>query len=227
MNSSKRKKHYFAFAAVIAVFMLTVASIGTSAYVKAVNIYDKIRVLNQIISIVNENYVESVNWDEALDGAFLGMLEELDPHSSYIPRDHLEGITEQYHGKFEGIGIEFDILGGYITVISPVVDSPSDRAGLQPGDKIVAIDGEDAYGITREEVFTTLRGPKGSPVIITIKSTGVEKPFEVESIRDQIPWKYLLLLLHLLCSQERRECPVFGHLWHHLLLIVDYLHIRQ
>ncbi len=187
MNSSKRKKHYFVFAAVIAVFMLTVASIGPSAYVKAVNIYDKIRVLNQIISIVNENYVESVNWDEALDGAFLGMLEELDPHSSYIPRDHLEGITEQYHGKFEGIGIEFDILGGYITVISPVVDSPSDRAGLQPGDKIVAIDGEDAYGITREEVFTTLRGPKGSPVIITIKRTGVEKPFEVEIIRDQIP----------------------------------------
>tara|TARA_B100000029_G_scaffold514101_1_gene615672 strand:- start:5037 stop:6638 length:1602 start_codon:yes stop_codon:yes gene_type:complete len=186
-HKETNKKHNFALIVALTVFMLTAAFIGPSAYVKAVNIYDKIRVLNQIISIVNENYVEPVNWDEALDGAFLGMLEELDPHSSYIPRDHLEGITEQYHGKFEGIGIEFDLLGGYITVISPVVDSPSDRAGLQPGDKIISIDGKDAFGISREEVFTTLRGPKGSTVKIMIKRTGVEDPFEVEIIRDQIP----------------------------------------
>ena len=180
-------KRYLAIGAISLIFLFTVASVGPAAYSKVVNIYDKIRVLNQIISIVNENYVEPVNWDEALDGAFLGLLEELDPHSSYISRDKLEAVNEQFHGKFEGIGIEFDLLGGYITVISPVVDSPSDHAGLQPGDKIVAIDGEDAYEITREDVYNTLRGPKGTAVLLTIRRPGQAETFDVEIIRDQIP----------------------------------------
>ena len=187
MIPKNRKKRLLIAGAVTAVFLFTAASVGPAAYSKAVNIYDKIRVLNQIISIVNENYVEPVNWDNALDGAFLGMLDELDPHSSYIPRDKLEEVNEEYQGRFEGIGIEFDLLGGYITVIAPVVDSPSDRAGLQPGDKIVAIDGDDAYEITREEVYRTLRGPKGSAVMITIRRPGLEETFDVEIIRDQIP----------------------------------------
>ncbi len=154
---------------------------------KTINIYDKIKVLNQIISLVNDNYVDNVNWDEALDGAFEGMLEKLDPHSSYISRDKLENVNEQFYGKFEGIGIEFDLLGGYITVISPIIDSPSDKVGLQPGDKIISIDGEDAFEITREEVFNTLRGPKGSPVTLTIRRPGLDDTFNVEIIRDQIP----------------------------------------
>ena len=184
---NRRKKQLLVAAAVAAAFLFTAASVGPAAYKKTVNIYDKIRVLNQIISIVNENYVEPVDWDNALDGAFLGMLDELDPHSSYIPRDRLEEVNEEYHGRFEGIGIEFDLLGGYITVIAPVAGSPSDRAGLQPGDKIVAIDGEDAYEISREEVYSTLRGPKGSAVMITIRRPGLEEAFDVEIIRDQIP----------------------------------------
>ena len=170
---------------IISIF--SIAFIFPSATEKTVNIYDKIKVLNQIISLVNDNYVDNVNWDEALDGAFEGMLEKLDPHSSYISRDKLENVNEQFYGKFEGIGIEFDLLGGYITVISPIVDSPSDKVGLQPGDKIISIDGKDAFEITREEVFNTLRGPKGSPVSLTIRRQGLNETFEVEIIRDQIP----------------------------------------
>nr|MCS5599032.1 S41 family peptidase [Rhodospirillales bacterium] len=181
------KKRYLTISAISVIFLFTVASVGPASYSKAVNIYEKIRVLNQIISIVNENYVEPINWDEALDGAFLGLLDELDPHSSYISRDKLEIVNEQFHGKFEGIGIEFDLLSGYITVIAPVVDSPSDRAGLQPGDKIVSIDGQDAYEITREDVYNTLRGPKGTAVLLTIRRPGQEETFNVEIIRDQIP----------------------------------------
>ena len=98
--------------------IFSIAFIFPSATEKTVNIYDKIKVLNQIISLVNDNYVDNVDWDEALDGAFEGMLEKLDPHSSYISRDNLENVNEQFYGKFEGIGIEFDLLGGYITVIS-------------------------------------------------------------------------------------------------------------
>ncbi|MFQ6615232.1 MAG: S41 family peptidase [Fidelibacterota bacterium] len=169
------------------VFVLTAGFVVPALYPRAVNIYEKIRVLNQIISIVNEHYVEPVDWDAVMDGAFRGLLRELDPHSAYIPRDRLEAINEQFHGKFEGIGIEFDILGGYITVIAPVADSPSDRVGLHPGDQIVKINGEDAFNITKDEVFQKLRGRKGTEVTVTIRRPGLEKPFDVTIIRDEIP----------------------------------------
>lgn len=169
------------------IFAVSVAFVAPAVYSRAVNIYDKIQVLNQIISIVNENYVEPVDWDMALDGAFDGMLDRLDPHSAYIPRERLENITEQFHGQFEGIGIEFDVLNGYLTVIAPVAGSPSDKAGLQPGDRVVRINGNDAFKITREEVFDKLRGPKGSAVTVTISRTGLGETFDVEIIRDKIP----------------------------------------
>lgn len=173
---------------IAAIVLLAGVSFVVPAFTpRSSEIYEKIKTLNQIISIVNENYVEPVDWDDVLDGAFHGLLERLDPHSAYIPKKQLETISEQFHGKFEGIGIEFDILGGYITVISPIVGSPSDRAGLQPGDQITEIDHESAYKITKEEVFEKLRGPKNSRVNITVSRIGVKKPFEVDIIRDEIP----------------------------------------
>ncbi len=183
----KRKKRTALVVLTSAIIVVAVAPVVPAIYSRAVNIYDKIQVLNQIITIVNDNYVEPVDWDGALDGAFHGMLDRLDPHSAYIPRERLENITEQFHGQFEGIGIEFDILNGYITVIAPVAGSPSDRVGLQPGDQIVRINGNDAFEITREEVFDKLRGPKGSAVTVTISRAGLDETFDVEIIRDKIP----------------------------------------
>ena len=155
------------------------------------NIYkilrDKTRSLQQIISYVNHFYFGTVDMEKIMDGAFHGLMEELDPHSVYIPAKEQGDIDELFRGKFQGIGIEFDILNGYITVISPVPDSPSDIVGLMPGDKIIAINSEDAYKITKEEVFNKLRGKKGSSVIITISRLGAGKPFDVKIIRDDIP----------------------------------------
>ena len=83
---------------------------------------------------------DEVDIEKIWDGAFHGFMEKLDPHSVYIPPKKQEEIDEIFRGKFQGIGIEFDILDGYITVIAPVADSPSERVGLQPGDKIIEID---------------------------------------------------------------------------------------
>ncbi|MDP7437243.1 MAG: PDZ domain-containing protein, partial [Candidatus Marinimicrobia bacterium] len=184
---SQLKKRLIFFTSTLIVFFVGASFVVPALSTRSGDIYEKIKTLNQIISIVNENYVEPVDWDEVLDGAFHGMLEKLDPHSSYIPQKQLETISEQFHGKFEGIGIEFDILGGYITVISPIVGSPSDRAGLQPGDQIIEIEHESAYKITKEEVFEKLRGPKGSSVNIKVSRIADKKPFEVVIIRDEIP----------------------------------------
>ncbi|MEE3204839.1 MAG: PDZ domain-containing protein, partial [Candidatus Neomarinimicrobiota bacterium] len=170
------------FGFIIGVFLLT-----PTLYPNNENIYrilrDKTKVLQQIISYVNHFYFGTVDMEKIMDGAFHGLMEELDPHSVYIPAKEQNNIDELFRGNFQGIGIEFDILNGYITVISPVPDSPSDIVGLMPGDKIIAINSEDAYKITKEEVFKKLRGRKGTAVDVTISRIGSGKPFDVTIIR--------------------------------------------
>tara|TARA_B100000131_G_scaffold306354_1_gene333334 strand:+ start:12 stop:1571 length:1560 start_codon:yes stop_codon:yes gene_type:complete len=149
--------------------------------------FQKMKIFTQIIRLVNDNYVDDVDMNDILEGAIIGLLDRLDPHSNYISSEQFEAISEQFDGEFEGIGIEFSILDGYITVISPIPGTPSDRAGLQTGDKIVRINGESAYKIEQKDVITKLRGPKGSSVIVTISRYNVDENFDVTLIRDKIP----------------------------------------
>ncbi len=151
------------------------------------DLYLKMKIFSDIMVIVNENYVEEVDWDKTMEGAYRGLLEELDPHSVYIEKKETKKIEEDFKGEFQGIGIEFDIIDGYITVISPIIGTPSEKVGLQSGDQFIKIDGESAYKITKDETFKKLRGKKGSKVVLTIKRSGEEEPFDVEIIRDDIP----------------------------------------
>ncbi|MBT7378265.1 MAG: S41 family peptidase [Candidatus Marinimicrobia bacterium] len=148
--------------------------------------FKKLKTLTQIIRLVNENYVEEVEMEEILNGAIVGLLDKLDPHSTYITEDQFESIQEQFDAEFEGIGIEFNIMDGYITVISPIPETPSSEAGLQSGDKIVRINDESAYKITQKDVFEKLRGPKGSQVEVTIRRSGTDD-FSVTLTRAKIP----------------------------------------
>ena len=149
--------------------------------------FKKLRAFTELIRLVEENYVDEVDINKALNGAFVGLLNELDPHSNFIPIEDMKEIDELFRGDFEGIGIEFSIIDGYITVISPIPDTPSSRAGLQPGDKITKIDGESAYQITQKNVVKTLRGEKGTQVIVTIRRDGEDEEFDATLIRDKIP----------------------------------------
>ncbi len=147
----------------------------------------KLNTLMSILHYINKDYFETVPIDKLMDGAIRGVLDELDPHSVYIPAEELEEIEEQLKGNFQGIGIEFYILNGILTVIAPVADSPSEHAGLLPGDQIIKINGNDAIGITQEGVFKNLRGKKGTKVTVTVRRTATPKPFDVIIIRDNIP----------------------------------------
>ena len=149
--------------------------------------FQKMKTMTQIIRLVSENYVEDVDMNDILEGAIIGLLDRLDPHSSYISSDQLELINEQFDGEFEGIGIEFSILGGFITVISPIPGTPSDRAGLRSGDKIIRINDVSAYKITQEDVMKKLRGAKGTSVNVTISRPNIEEDFDVTLLRDKIP----------------------------------------
>ena len=146
----------------------------------------KFKVMNQILYYVNQLYYEDVDMESLMDGAFKGIMEQLDPHSIFISAKDQENIDELFKGEFQGIGIEFDILNNYITVISPVVGGPSEKAGLLSGDWIISIDGESAKGIDREEVYKKLRGKKGTKVALKIGRYGIE-PFNVVIVRDDIP----------------------------------------
>ena len=151
------------------------------------NILSKLKSLSFLLRLVDNYYVDEVELNEIIDGAMHGLLEELDPHSQYIPADDFKKVNESMSGSFEGIGIEFAILDGYITVVAPIPDTPSDRAGLVGGDKIIKINGESAYKIKQDEVIKKLKGPKGSSVEVTISRMGIEEPFKVVLIRDKIP----------------------------------------
>lgn len=170
----------------VALFVIIPLSQGLYSKNQYSAIEDKFRIMNQILYYINQLYFEDVDMDQLMDGAFEGIFEELDPHSVYIPAKQQEEIDELFRGSFQGIGIEFDILNGYITVISPVADSPSERAGLLPGDQIISINSEDAYEITKKDVFKKLRGPKGTSVDITVRRLDGDR-FDVTIIRDDIP----------------------------------------
>ena len=156
--------------------------------------FNKIRSLSQVVKLVENYYVEDVDMDELIDGSIRGLLETLDPHSSYITSEEIKKVNENMKGEFEGIGIEFSMLDGYITVISPIPGTPSDRAGLLSGDKIVKINGESAYKIKTAEIVKKLRGPKGTAVNVTIKRSGIEN-FDITLIRDKIPINSVLAAL--------------------------------
>lgn len=147
----------------------------------------QIRKLVGVARLAQMYYVEDIDWDEAVSGAVTGMLEKLDPHSVYIPEKKAEENKENFSGKYEGIGIQYDVIDDYLTVISPISGSPSDELGIRAGDRIIKIDGESAIGISREAVPAKLKGPKGTTVQVTIVREGIEKPFDLTITRDVIP----------------------------------------
>jgi carboxyl-terminal processing protease len=140
-----------------------------------------------VISYAKNYYVEEIDWSKAITGAINGMLEELDPHSVYIDKKAAKANEESFSGKYEGIGIQFDVIDGYITVVAAFVGSPAYKVGLESGDKIVKIDGKSAVGIKRDEVPKKLKGPAGTVVHVSVSRVGIEKLLEFDIERAAIP----------------------------------------
>ncbi|MEM8895840.1 MAG: S41 family peptidase [Bacteroidota bacterium] len=153
------------------------------------DLYQSIYKFREIVSYIDRNYVDEVNTDELVENAINDMLEKLDPHTSYIPAKDQELVSSQLQGKFEGIGIEFNIFHDTIYVVSPLSGGPSEKVGLKAGDKIVKVDGETVagIGITNRGVFDRLRGAKGSEVTVSIKRRNVNELMDFNIERDKIP----------------------------------------
>lgn len=148
-----------------------------------------IQKFNTLLSIINYAYVDTVNNEGMVEDAIVAVLKELDPHSVYIPKKELRRMNEPLEGKFEGIGIQFNILNDTITVVSPISGGPSEKLGIQSGDKIVVIEGEVVAGIkiTNSGVADRLRGKKGTVVNVEIKRNGEKELIAFDIERDKIP----------------------------------------
>lgn len=145
--------------------------------------------LSTMYYLINNFYVDTANLETLTEEAIVAMLKELDPHSAYITKKDVEKANEPLVGSFEGIGVTFQIFQDTILVISPVSGGPSDKVGIMAGDKIVTIDGEDAFGkkVNNEYVAQHLRGKKGTKVTLGIKRGKSYELIDFEVIRDKIP----------------------------------------
>lgn len=145
--------------------------------------------LQEIITYINRDYVDSVNTNELVEFGIEKMLGKLDPHSSYITAKDAKLAKSQLEGEFDGIGIEFGILRDTIYVVSPLTGGPSEKLGIMPGDQIIKVDGETVAGtgVSNRDVFDLLRGPKGSTVELDIKRKNQEDLMGFSVVRDKIP----------------------------------------
>lgn len=145
--------------------------------------------IGEVLDLIKDEYVDTVNIDQLTEKAITSILEQLDPHSSYIPPVDLQVYNEDLEGNFEGIGVEFNIVKDTIVVVSAIPGGPSEAVGIRAGDRIVIIDGENVAGkkIKNEDVIKRLRGKKGTKVKVEISRKGSAEllPFTIK--RDKIP----------------------------------------
>ena len=142
----------------------------------------------QVYSVIEENYAQKVDADKAIyDGAIPGMLRVLDPHSNFFDPKQYSALQEEQRGRYYGVGMQVGPRNNKVIVIAPFAGAPAYRAGIRPGDIIVAIDGKPTDNMTTSDVADKLKGPKGTTVHIAILREGSDKPIEFSVVRDEIP----------------------------------------
>jgi carboxyl-terminal processing protease len=152
------------------------------------DVKDSLKQFTDVYSIIEENYAEPVNPDKAIyNGAIPGMLHALDPHSNFFDPKSYALMREDQRGKYYGVGMTVGPRNNKVIVIFPFTGTPAYKAGIHPGDVIIAVDGKSTENMVTSDVADMLKGPKGTTVHISISREGVEKPMEFTLIRDEIP----------------------------------------
>lgn len=179
------------FSTPVVVLLILAGALGgmqLNALISGDNIYEQLAKFKDVLSLTEKYYVDDVDTQKLTESAIKGLLSDLDPHSVYIDPKQLTKVTEEFRGKFEGIGIEFAIVSDTITVVQPIGGGPSAQLGILANDKIVKIDGKSAIGFTNDQVMKGLKGPKGTKVSVSIVRSGEKGLLEYEIVRDVIPF---------------------------------------
>ena len=145
-----------------------------------------IQLFTDIYARIKKDYVEEVGDNKLLEGAIRGMLGSLDPHSTYLSQDEFKELQIGTTGEFGGLGIEVGMENGFVRVISPIEDTPADKAGVQAGDVIIKLGETQVKGLTLNEAVKLMRGKRGTKILLTIVREGEAKPLEISVTRDVI-----------------------------------------
>ena len=161
------------------------ASSAGMVFANQQDVYKQLNLFGEVYERVRSEYVEEIKDKDLIEAAINGMLQSLDPHSSYLNADNFEEMKVQTKGEFGGLGIEVTMENGLVKVVSPIDETPAAKAGILSGDFISHIDDEAVMGLTLSEAVDKMRGAVNTPIIITVIREGKE-PFNVEIIRDII-----------------------------------------
>ena len=140
--------------------------------------YDQLDLFGKILEEIRSEYVEEVSTSELIDAAIEGMIGSLDPHSKYHNPKSYKEVQVQARGEFGGLGIEVTMEDGLVKVITPIDDTPAQRAGIQPGDLVTHLDDEPVQGLTLQQAVDKMRGPVNSEITLTVRRNGVEESLE-------------------------------------------------
>ena len=195
-NTKRETKHmknkfFNKYSLIITIISITLF-INTKIVLAAQNgdkLYEKIDLFSEVLEKIQKEYVEEVDHSETMDAAINGVLQSLDPYSSYMSPEIFKESNTETSGKFGGLGIEVSMEAGVVKVITPIDDTPASRAGVKAGDYIVRINGEQVQGKTLFEAVNLMRGPVGSSIEITIRRKGLKKAKIFKIIREVIEIK--------------------------------------
>lgn len=149
--------------------------------------FELLDLFGEVFNRIREDYVEEISDKQLIEAAIQGMLDSLDPHSTYMDEETFQAMQTHTSGEFGGLGIEVSMdESGYVRVVSPIDDTPAARAGIEAGDLITHLDGEPVQGLTLNEAVDKMRGPVGADIILTVSRQGFPEPFEVTITRDKI-----------------------------------------
>ncbi|WP_440678711.1 S41 family peptidase [Candidatus Pelagibacter sp. HIMB1611] len=158
----------------------------SSANSSEVDIYKKIDLFGEVLEKINREYIDEINQSESMDSAINGLLQSLDPYSSYMSPEILEEMQTETSGEFGGLGIEVSMEAGVVKVISPIDDTPASKAGLKAGDYIVKINDTQVQGKSLTEAVDLMRGPVGSSIELTVRRRGEKKALTFNITREII-----------------------------------------
>lgn len=151
--------------------------------------FEGLKTFSEVYGRIRQDYVEPVPDSKLLEDAIRGMLSGLDPHSSYLDQEQYNELKVGTTGQFGGLGIEVGMENGFVKVISPIDDTPAQKAGVKAGDLVIRLDDKPVKGMSLNDAVKTMRGEPGSEIVLTVVRDGVEQPLKIKIIRDIIKVK--------------------------------------